>query len=153
MENIYDRLAKDALGIIIFQSIIIFLVSGFIFLIFYLLVVRYLYALVDYTRSLKVDTLRTPFILKQSRIQWGKDELDALANTINEMRINLNDSYSQLKEEIVDRKQTQEALRESEAHLLALIDSLPDLVWLKDSNGIYLGCNSKFERFFGAKKG
>ncbi len=152
LENIYDRLAKDALGIIIFQSIIIFLVSGFIFLIFYLLVVRYLYALVDYTRSLKVDTLRTPFILKQSRIQWGKDELDALANTINEMRINLNDSYSQLKEEIVDRKQTQEALRESEAHLLALIDSLPDLVWLKDSNGIYLGCNSKFERFFGAKK-
>lgn len=48
--------------------------------------------------------------------------------------------------------QTQIALQESEAHLRALINALPDLVWLKDSNGVYLSCNSKFERFFGAKE-
>ncbi len=33
-----------------------------------------------------------------------------------------------------------------------LLDSIPDLIWLKDSQGTYLFCNSAFERFFGAKR-
>ncbi|MBV1787586.1 EAL domain-containing protein [Marinobacterium sp. D7] len=37
-------------------------------------------------------------------------------------------------------------------HLRALIDTLPDLVWLKDERGIYLSCNRKFERLFGARE-
>ncbi|MBW1792102.1 MAG: transporter substrate-binding domain-containing protein, partial [Deltaproteobacteria bacterium] len=46
---------------------------------------------------------------------------------------------------------TQE-LKESEAQLRTLIETLPDLVWLKDPDGAYLSCNPKFERFFGAKQ-
>jgi len=38
-----------------------------------------------------------------------------------------------------------------EGRLQAIFHALPDLVWLKDLNGVYLACNSKFERFFGAK--
>ena len=30
--------------------------------------------------------------------------------------------------------------------------AIPDLVWLKDPNGVYLNCNPPFERLFGAKK-
>lgn len=45
-----------------------------------------------------------------------------------------------------------EALRESEGRLRTLIDTIPDLVWLKDPDGIYLACNSKFESLFGAKE-
>jgi PAS domain S-box-containing protein len=37
-----------------------------------------------------------------------------------------------------------------EAKLQTLIHAIPDLVWLKDPNGVYLGCNRAFERFFGA---
>jgi PAS domain S-box-containing protein len=33
--------------------------------------------------------------------------------------------------------------------LRALIDSLPDLVFFKDTESVYLGCNKAFERFFG----
>lgn len=33
--------------------------------------------------------------------------------------------------------------------LRALIDSLPDLVFFKDTRSVYLGCNKAFERFFG----
>jgi len=33
-----------------------------------------------------------------------------------------------------------------------VVYTIPDLVWLKDLNGVYLSCNSKFERFFGAKE-
>lgn len=44
------------------------------------------------------------------------------------------------------------ALIASEGRLRTLIDAIPDLVWLKDPEGIYLACNRAFERFFGAKE-
>ncbi len=34
--------------------------------------------------------------------------------------------------------------------LRTLINNIPDLVWLKDPDGVYLACNPRFERFFGA---
>jgi PAS domain S-box-containing protein len=61
--------------------------------------------------------------------------------------------YKKLKfEDISKRKNIEETLRESEIHLSTLINTLPDLVWLKDKDGVYLSCNARFERFFGAKK-
>ena len=47
------------------------------------------------------------------------------------------------------RKQAEQQLRENQARLNALLDALPDLVWLKDPDGVYLACNSRFERFVG----
>ncbi|HTP67036.1 MAG TPA: PAS domain S-box protein, partial [Geobacteraceae bacterium] len=47
------------------------------------------------------------------------------------------------------RKRTA-ALRDSEGHLRTLIHTLPDLVWLKDKNGVFLSCNSMFERLYNA---
>ncbi len=35
-------------------------------------------------------------------------------------------------------------------HLRSLVDTIPDLVWLKDPNGVYLSCNKRFADFFGA---
>ncbi|QPK64857.1 PAS domain S-box protein [Methylomonas sp. LL1] len=34
--------------------------------------------------------------------------------------------------------------------LKSLVCAIPDLVWLKDPDGIYLSCNPRFEQFFGA---
>ncbi len=39
---------------------------------------------------------------------------------------------------------------DSELRLRALIQAIPDLVWLKDTDGVYLSCNARFEQFFGA---
>jgi PAS domain S-box-containing protein len=36
--------------------------------------------------------------------------------------------------------------------LRTVLDTLPDLVWLKDAEGVYLECNSRFEAFFGAPR-
>jgi PAS domain S-box-containing protein len=52
--------------------------------------------------------------------------------------------------DISDRKRVDKALVESENSLRALVQTIPDLIWLKDPAGKYLSCNPMFERFFGA---
>ena len=44
-------------------------------------------------------------------------------------------------------------LRDREGQLSALVQTIPDLVWLKDSNGVFLRCNPQFERLVGAGEG
>ncbi len=43
-----------------------------------------------------------------------------------------------------------EKLRQDDIHHKALLQTIPDLVWLKGTDGAYLACNPAFERFFGA---
>lgn len=43
-------------------------------------------------------------------------------------------------------------LRESELRLRTLVETIPDLVWLKDPQGVYLSCNPQFERLYGASE-
>jgi PAS domain S-box-containing protein len=38
------------------------------------------------------------------------------------------------------------------SRLQALVATIPDPVWLKDLRGVYLGCNTAFERMYGAKE-
>ena len=52
--------------------------------------------------------------------------------------------------DITERHRAEQALQTSELHLRTLVDTIPDLIWLKDGNGVYLSCNPAFERFFGA---
>jgi PAS domain S-box-containing protein len=40
-------------------------------------------------------------------------------------------------------------LQDSEAFLFNLIQSIPDLIWLKNPDGVFLACNPSFERCFG----
>jgi PAS domain S-box-containing protein len=61
--------------------------------------------------------------------------------------------------EQVERLADQEALQVAQASamreramLRSLIDTLPDLIWLKDPQGVYLACNHRFEQFFGASE-
>ena len=50
------------------------------------------------------------------------------------------------------RKNAERSLKERETQLKTLLETIPDLIWLKDIEGVYLACNLKFERFFGAKQ-
>ena len=54
--------------------------------------------------------------------------------------------------DISKQRQTQEVLETERAQLRTLVSAIPDLVWLKDMNGVYLSCNPEFERFFGASE-
>ena len=44
------------------------------------------------------------------------------------------------------------ALIASNARLQTLLDTIPDLIWVKDPEGKYLACNSRFELYFGARE-
>ncbi len=44
------------------------------------------------------------------------------------------------------------AIEKERTFLRNLQSAIPDLVWTKDINGVYLSCNTAFERFFGASE-
>ncbi len=52
--------------------------------------------------------------------------------------------------DISEQKKIEYSLAEKEVRLRTLVNTIPDLIWLKDEAGVYLECNPMFERFFGA---
>ena len=51
-----------------------------------------------------------------------------------------------------EEQRTLAQLQVGEARLHTLIQTIPELVWLKDPQGVYLACNPKFERLYGARE-
>jgi two-component system, sensor histidine kinase and response regulator len=47
------------------------------------------------------------------------------------------------------RIEAENALRENQTLLQTLFRAIPDLMWLKDPSGVFLGCNPRFESFLG----
>ena len=60
--------------------------------------------------------------------------------------------YLNAMEDISDRKAAEERLQEEKLKLQTLVESIPDLVWLKDTKGVYRFCNPRFESFFGHRQ-
>ncbi len=55
-------------------------------------------------------------------------------------------------QDITDRKKIEAELNAERARLRTLLDTLPDLVWLKDLEGRFLVCNRRFELLLGARE-
>jgi diguanylate cyclase (GGDEF)-like protein/PAS domain S-box-containing protein len=86
------------------------------------------------------------FVLTRS----GEERLIAWHNsTLRDVKGNVIASLS-AGEDITERKEIAVALDHERGFLKTLIQTIPDLIWLKDVNGVYLSCNSRFENFFGA---
>ncbi len=51
-----------------------------------------------------------------------------------------------------ERERMNALIASKEALLRTLVGTIPDLIWLKDPDGVYRACNPAFERFFGAKE-
>jgi PAS domain S-box-containing protein len=58
------------------------------------------------------------------------------------------DYFVALTQDITVRKEAERALRESQAHLQAILDNCPAMIFLKDPDGRYLQVNPQFERTF-----
>jgi PAS domain S-box-containing protein len=55
-------------------------------------------------------------------------------------------------QDISERRRIEDQLELERQHLRTLIDTIPDLIWHKDQQGRYLGCNPRFEQFVGASQ-
>ncbi len=54
--------------------------------------------------------------------------------------------------DITEQVRADQNLKNERTRLYTLLQTIPDLIWLKDPGGAYLMCNSRFEQFFGAKE-
>ena len=90
----------------------------------------------------------------------GSDEFSELAHSVNAMteklvaEIEIRKTFEKelLEANTAIEEANKKALQKSEAHFRTLVNTIPDLIWLKDTDGVYLACNTTFERFFGAKE-
>jgi PAS domain S-box-containing protein len=61
----------------------------------------------------------------------------------------LKASKVEMLKAIDDYKKSETALKASETHLKSLIQTLPDMIWLKNKQGVYISCNKIFEDYLG----
>jgi len=54
--------------------------------------------------------------------------------------------------DISKRRQAEIALYNNEIRLQTLMQTIPELIWVKDTKGIYISCNTMVEHFFGASE-
>jgi diguanylate cyclase (GGDEF)-like protein/hemerythrin-like metal-binding protein/PAS domain S-box-containing protein len=73
-------------------------------------------------------------------------------HTFSSNEISILELFSKFLSNVADRRHKEFALSKERSFLKTLFQAIPDLVWIKDIDGVYLSCNSRFEDFFGAKE-
>ena len=110
-------------------------------------VVKALYKIIEYARRISNGQLEATLDV------YGQGELGVLANTLRSMaRIVKQDQdrLNRLVEERTDQlRLSQERLLKESALLKTILNTVPDLIFYKDMNGIYKGCNKAFGAFIG----
>ena len=112
--------------------------------------------------QIRESTLNLPFIIISDLVNFEsaigllksgaddficKDNLERLVPSIEKTMTGIEASYLRSKA-VVEHQEGEQGLGQAQWH--ALLDTLPDLVWLKDRQGVYLACNHRFERYIGA---
>lgn len=83
-------------------------------------------------------------VLPNGETRWFEHSIakrpssDATANT-----------FLMLSRDVTERKQAEAAFDELRGHLVSVLQTIPDMVWLKDVEGSYLLCNHAFGRLVG----
>jgi PAS domain S-box-containing protein len=55
--------------------------------------------------------------------------------------------------DITELKQAEDEISRQAGMISSLLDSIPDIIFFKDKNGVYLGCNPPFAEFVGRSRG
>jgi PAS domain S-box-containing protein len=91
------------------------------------------------------DKLQEQYEELQMNEESLRDQNDELMSLEEMLRVQINE-YEISRQQLKDREET---LWKERAFLRSLIDSADDLIYFKDNNGIYLGCNRASEIFTG----
>jgi PAS domain S-box-containing protein len=78
---------------------------------------------------------------------FNKNEISLL----EDLAVNLAYGIGVLRGEVL-RNRVQDQLNDERIRLQTLLKTIPDMIWLKDKEGVFLNCNAKFERLYGAKE-
>ena len=87
--------------------------------------------------------------LDLSAIRKNGEELPAEIS-INAVRLNGQYHAVGILRDVTARKRMEQALREQKDFLQTLMDSIPNPVFYKNTEGVYLGCNKAFEDYLAA---
>lgn len=141
LKGIYSRLLDRVLLILGVQTIKTFMVSLFIFVIFYQLVGKYIIYMASFVESINFESLKNMLYLDRKPLAKEPDELDSLVNAFNRMRENLS-------QDIIMREAAEKELRESEDKFRSISDrSLVGIYLIQDN--IFQYVNPKFCEIFG----
>ena len=75
-----------------------------------------------------------------------------LEKRVEERTEELTMTNKQLESEIIERKGAETQLRDSQKMLRLVMDNVPQSIFWRDRNSIYLGCNTKFAKVAGVAK-
>lgn len=95
-KDIYNQITQRAGYIVVSEFIKIFIVTFLIVFIVHILITRHIFHITHYSQSLSSDNLDQALTL-QNRSETSKDELDELADAINNMRITLKNDIVKLE--------------------------------------------------------
>jgi PAS domain S-box-containing protein len=93
-----------------------------------------------------------------SRLKYGDKLYGIIANSIPVEYSKDKEALSLFEEVVGDisfalhNLELETLHRKSEALLDTIVSTIPELVWLKDENGVFITCNARLERLYGFKK-
>ena len=100
-----------------------------------------------------------PIISSQNEVLGTFAIYNNVVKAPNTFMLNLIETYANVVAKAIEKNRYSEIIqkntKELEEKTLLLeniLNTIPDIVWLKDKNGIYLRCNSEFEKFVNKKE-
>ncbi len=120
VDQIHERLFGKAAEAAVYVGAWVFLVAGFMFLIFQRLITRHLHAIAQFAASAPVAVDGAVLELARSAPRGGGDELDHVVHAINSMRARLAKTLADL--------------RESKERFRHFAESSSDWLWEMDEN-------------------
>ena len=100
-----------------------------------------------------------PIISSQNEVLGTFAIYNNVIKAPNTFMLNLIETYANVVAKAIEKNRYSEIIqkntKELEEKTLLLeniLNTIPDIVWLKDKNGIYLRCNSEFEKFVNKKE-
>ncbi|MCG8618791.1 MAG: ATP-binding protein [Desulfobacterales bacterium] len=155
LSQVYNRLIEKAVIILLGQGAKTFLVSIYIFFLFYHLIGKHLKTISDFTRHLD---LKKDAVLELERgSDPGKiDELTLMTRSFNEMMASLRESYrdqyhvnQSLQSEVDERKAAEAKLQKNHDLVNAILEGTTDAIFLKNKRGEYQLANAACLNAFG----
>src|SRR5471030_1179029 len=133
LTDVYQVLLRQAFVILASNAMKTFLVALFILFMVHRLATRHLAVIATALRGRTPGTAPAPLMLRRPKRKL--DELDQLVDAINMMVGRLEQHASELGG--------------ANAQMAAILDNIPDLAWVKDTDGRYVAANRALARTLG----